>query len=145
MTLLEGMRTHLAESHAVVELVGRKVFGEKADQWAKRPTIIYTQAGGDEPGHLRGTSGKARAQVQLDYWSDDEAQAERIAEAVRNSLHTFLGEGSGRMGDVKVRSCRLLSGPTSGWVNREDGSDVGAFRLSVVYHFWYSVLEPVGT
>lgn len=139
MTLLEGMRAHLAESHAVVELVGRKVFGEKADQWAKRPTIIYTQVSGEEPGHLRGTALKARAQVQLDCWSDDQAQAERIATAIRDAMHTMMG---GRMGDVKVRSCKLLSGPTSGWVDRDDGSDAGAFRSSVVYHFWYSVLEP---
>lgn len=138
-SVLEGVRAYLAEQESVVALVGRKIFGEKSDQWARRPTIVYTLAGGDEPGHLRGTANKARAQVQIDCWSDDKKQAEQIAEAVRDVIHTFL---NGYMGDVKVRSCRLLSGPTSDWVNKEDGTDEGAFRSSIVFNIWYSVLTP---
>lgn len=139
MTLLEGLRAHLAENAAVTSLVGKKVFGEKSDQWAKRPTLIYSQVGGDEPGHLTGTSSKSRAQVQIDAWSDDKSEAEKISEAVREVIHTKYNT---KFGDVKVRSCFLQSGPVSGWVNMEDGSDVGAHRSSVVYQIWYSVTAP---
>lgn len=141
MSLLEGLRAHLAESQAVVSLVGKKVFGEKSDQWAKRPTLIYSQTGGDEPGHLGGTSCKSRAQVQVDAWADDKSEAERIADAVRDVIHT---QTNTRFGAVKVRSCFLQSGPVSGWVAMEDGGDVGAHRSSSVYQIWYSVPEPVG-
>ena len=138
-SLREGLRAYLAEQEPVVSLVGRKIFGEKGDQWARSPVLIYTQTSGSEPGHLTGATTLAQATVQIDAWSKRDKEAERIIEAVRDVLHTFLG---GTMGDVAVRSCRLQSGPVSGWESQEDGGDVGAYRSSVNYGFWYRVLAP---
>lgn len=139
MSLLEGLRAYLAEQEPIVSLVGKKIFGEKGDQWARSPVVIYTQTAGNEPGHLTGCTKLSQATVQIDAWSKKQKEAEGIQVALRDVLHTF---SNGTMGDVAVRSCRLQSGPVSGWESQEDGSDVGAYRSTVIYGFWYRVLEP---
>lgn len=141
MTIGAAIREYLSRQEPVSSLVGTRIFGDQAEQGASSPYIVYTMPASNEPGHLTGTSGLARATVQINCWSRKKPESERIRDEVRNVLQTFQGKVVGKDGSVSIRSCRI-GNAADGFVPDQEGSATGDFSAGLSLNVWYRVKQP---
>jgi hypothetical protein len=136
MTAGEALREYLSRQEPVTSLVGNRIYGDKAEA-DKGAYIVYTMQANEEPGHLTGVSGVARATMQVNCWSRKKPESEQIRNAVRNVLQTFRG----KIGTFSVRSARILNSADA-FLPDEDGSSTGDYSAGVTLSVWYRIAAP---
>lgn len=94
MTVVEAVRSRLATVSALTALVSTRIYSLKLPQTPTLPAVRLQQVSEVEPMQLRGSSGLARARVQVDAYAqegsgtDPYAQAHQVSAAAHG---TFAG------------------------------------------------------
>lgn len=96
------------------------------------PLLSYTVVTGDNLMKLSGASGKAWITIQLDSYSQTSFEAGSLSERLRRLFQDF----NGQLGEIEVSNC-LVSRPRSSYTPSPTGTDVGIYRLSRDFKFWF--------
>ena len=96
------------------------------------PHTVYQQFSGGPENHLRGSSGLARAGVQVTTWGEDYTEARAQAEIVRTELNGY----SGTAATVEVSSI-LLQNTTELGGEPDDGEEQAAVGVALDFVITY--------
>jgi len=136
MSIRTAIVTHLEAIAAVTEIVGTKIYHQRAPQGACSPLIVYSKISGTPYYHFGGRSGKQRATYQIDGYALTSAVAANLETAIQHAMDTF----SGTIAGVKVDQCHLIDSRDMDEAPQQ-GTDAGEFRISMDYEIFY--VEPV--
>lgn len=105
MTIERAIYAVLAADVGVGSLAGDKIRPLVAFEDDATPYVVYQRITSEHHDHLSGTSGLARARVQVTAWGNDYGEAKVLATAVRAALDDWSGTAGGQV----VSSTRLES------------------------------------
>lgn len=107
----------LTNDPAVSALVGSRVYRSgRAPQHVGRPYITWSTVGGHTENYLAERPGIEQALVQIDCWSNSEAECKALADAVVAALETHAHQDGVAMDDYE--------------------SETELFRQLLQFHFW---------
>ena len=140
MKITTAVRDHLRADIGIRALVGQRVYKRRAPQRCGFPRIIVSVAAAQFPTRSQAqrsddVSHHIEARVQVDSWSLDEEEVDRVSEAVAKSLDDFTGTTQG----VSIKRS-LQDDERDNYQPLQDGSDEGAHRITQDYNIVY--LEP---
>lgn len=130
MSFDEALFRFLSKSRTIRSLVGNKIFMDWAPPGTARPYITRIKISNQHPKHLTGSVGIGMKSIQIDVWADTDGDREKIGEALRNRLDTFVG----RMERVFINYCFLTDENDSAEV-RQDGGNTPIYRRRQDYDF----------
>lgn len=140
MSIRSALFTYLAGKAGVTAIVGTspvRIYPVVRPQGGDMPALTYARMSGGHDHNLQGSSGTAIPTFELDCFGDTYAQADALAEAIRQVMQGF----SGTMGSVAVKSV-ILDDESDGYDPPEDDSDRGAFYISLKYRIRYTESIP---
>lgn len=119
--MITGLRTLLAAQSSITNIVGSRIYVNKAPQKAATPYVILTQLNSEEYKSLDATTGTLRM-LSIDI--DCKAATFTDAESLGNAVRTFIDDYSGAAGSYTIGAV-LLNGETHDYEPPADGSDNG--------------------
>lgn len=136
MSINAAIVAHLESIAAVTDIVGTKIYHQRAPQGSCSPLIVFNKISGIPYYHFGGRSGKQRATFQLDGYALTPAGATALETAIQHAMDTFLGTIAG----AQIDQCHLIDTREMEEAPQQ-GTDAGEFRISMDYEIFY--LEPV--
>ncbi|KKM71084.1 hypothetical protein LCGC14_1434230 [marine sediment metagenome] len=127
---------HLVDDAAVAALVGSRVYPAKLPQNVVLPSLSYLQLGSERSAHTGGSSGLVSATIQISCWASTYLESKSLAEAVRLSLETFVGELGGGGGRTNVQGA-FISNESEFFE-----STVKAYRTDLDFEIWHTETRP---
>lgn len=137
MTFDEALFNFLQRSKTISELVGDRIFMDWAPSGTKRPYITRLKFSNQHEKNLSGGSGIGMQSIQIDVWADDDETREKIGQALRNRLDTFVG----KMQKVFINHC-LLTDENDSAEPRQDGSNTPIYRRRMDFDFGVTESVP---
>jgi len=142
MSIESALYTRLKAVSAVTTIVGTgnsaRIYPDVAPPSATLSYITYTVVSDSSEQHMTAAAGLASAVIQIDCWAASSVNRGALREAVRGALD---GARQQTWGTVQVRSV-MREQSRSTWEKPEDGSEVGVFRASMDFRFWYVESVP---
>ena len=143
MTIEDGLYTYLSSAASVVDVVGSRIHAQIRPQGEVLPAITYQRISSTHERHTTGASGIANARLQIDCWATGNggySRAKDLAERVRNAIDGYRGA----MGQDTVKSV-VLENQTDDYFASDASADVGTYRVSSDYMFWFTESIPTFT
>lgn len=110
-----------------------KVFPMAASPPAVGPYCTFFRVSTDTYGHLKGQTGVSWARMQLDFWSQDHAEARSIADKIAGDKEDPGLRGfRGLMGGVNVQVA-LRVDESDDYEDPDDGTELGWYRVRADY------------
>lgn len=132
--MIGGILNLLVNTTAISNIVGARVYINKAPQKAALPYLILTQLGSEEYLSIDSTTSNLRGLVvDVDCKARTFPDVQTLAEAVKARLTDY----SGAAGTYTVRAA-IFNDETHDYEPSADGSDNGAHVITLDYDFQYS-------
>jgi hypothetical protein len=104
--MVPPVRETLLAASAVTAIVAQRVYQQEAPQDAADPYVVWAVVSGVPGNNLSDTPEYDDQRIQIDCWSDNQAQARQLGEAVRDAIeaqtHIVFGPWSDRDQDTKL-------------------------------------------
>ena len=125
MSMQADLMARLLADAGVSALVATRIYADVAPQGAALPYITTQVISTAHTHHLAGGSRVAQSRVQIDVWASAASSREAIAEAIRQSLMSHVGElvASGTWAHHIA-----WDGPANDILDPEHGTERGVFR-----------------
>lgn len=136
---LKSVKTFLAASANIANLVADKLYPLQAPQKAALPYIVLDKVSDSPEYELQGESGKSRLVAQVECYGRTYYEASEVAAAVRNRLS---GYGPGLLDDTVYCSKATIVRDNELVEPREEGSDEQTHRVSMDYEIVYGRTVP---
>jgi len=133
-----NIRTYLLTKSAITDLVATRIRPDVLAQGDALPAIIYTELYTNHQHTLTGAAGIEECLLELMCYSSTRAQADSLADLVRQQLQGFRGTA----GAVEIISC-LLDDTGHGYEQPQDDSDSGKYITAA--RFNVKVQETIPT
>lgn len=91
MTVEADIRVRLLADGTVSGLISTRMYPLVLPQDPTLPALTYQRISGPRIHKLTGTTGRARARLEIDSWAETYTEAQSLAAAVRASLDGFIG------------------------------------------------------
>lgn len=131
-TIRRAIAEMLAGDPALSALVGGRIYPGGLPQDCELPAVTYVVAGTREPRNLAASTPYRSTRLRVSAWSNGEAEAEDVVEAVRARLVDF----SGAVGTVRIASISVegeVDQPESG----ADGDDAYTYQIVLDLRAWH--------
>jgi len=143
MSLQSGIFIYLKSRGSITSYVGTgdnaRIHPLVAPQGTTSPYIVYNQISNPHMHQLSGSSGFAKARIQLNAWSDEYDEAQDIAEVIRDNIDGLHGV---YMGTVDVQSVLLMDNNDE--IEYDPETEVAKlYGVRMDYEFWYSENVPI--
>lgn len=132
----DDFRTLLRSKTEVTDFVGARIYGDKIDQGAALPRIVY-ELGDREPQRiLTGPAGWAKVTIQVTAYAATSGERARLAEAIRQ-----LDGYTGTTGDTRFDYV-LLDNESHDYIDPNDSGDQGEWATTMVFAVMYTERAP---
>ena len=130
--ICKGLRQRLLDRAAVTDICARRIYPDALPEKAAYPCATLTKISGQSHASLTGGIGNATVRVQIDCYAMEHATdeknkgrtgANRLAEAIRQSLHGYYGAA----GDETICDCHMADEHYT-FDQPRDGSDEKRYR-----------------
>lgn len=135
----QALQSHLIGVTAISDLVGTRIYPDKAPTSATFPYITYGVISNTHVRHFDDISGLASPLIQIDVWSNTRLSAVTVAEEIRVELENKRA-GIGPTGNQLSVSGIFLENDRDLYEPPEDSSQVGIYRVSMDFRVWHA--EP---
>lgn len=137
MTIRAGLNQYLTSKETLAAIVGTRIYPGARPQGSALPALGTARLSGAHAHYITGGAGRGDPRFMLDCMAETYAEADGLAEAVRNVMQGFSGE----MGDITITSCTLED--DSDQVDTpEDGSDRVIYHIPLVFKIQYRESIP---
>ena len=139
MSLDSALYDHLTADSTIAGLLATRLYPDAAPQDVARPYITYMVIATEGHSHMGGGSAIARAEVQLDVWSNSALERRSICDALFDRLHGFRGA----MGTEQLAVRRVhFDGPSNSHERPTDGAEIGTYRGRCDVTIWHVQSVP---
>ena len=140
--VMAAINLHLRNQAAIAALVSTRVYSLTLPQGITYPALVLTDVTTQHAEDFSGSSGWARAQIQIDAWATTYAAAAALAEAVRQELQLAADVSvAPDTGAVTIDGISVVADNTSA-LRPEAGSRDSLVRKSLTYGVSYRESIP---
>lgn len=121
--------------------LSNKVFPMDASPPTRGPYCTFFRISTHSIGHLKGQTGVSRVRIQLDFWSQDHAEARSIADRIAGTESAPGLRGfRGLMGNVFIQVAKRVD-EVDDFTEPDDATEVGWYRVRADYFIVWEELE----
>lgn len=143
-SIRSALFSYLSGKTGVTAIVGTspvRLYPLARPQGGELPAMTYARVTGGHDHNLTAASGTAIPTFELDCFAETYAEADALAEAIRQVMQGFSGSfGTG--GNAVAVKAVLLDDESDGYDLPQDDSDRGAFFITLRYRIRYSESIP---
>lgn len=129
MTCAEGVRTYLLSLTPVTTLVGQRCWTLRWPQSPTKPAVLVSQISDPRRPHLRGTTGKRSARIQIDVIADTIAAARAVDDAICGTYSAGLPTGLEGFAGTVSGSFAIQFTESIGYRELYDGDELKQARI----------------